>query len=142
MIRMIVVMVLIGFGGAYPLSAETASVQSGEHATFSRLVFPDKPGRTWRLERPTPSRVEIIFSEGAPDLDLARVFDFIPRDRLREAVFTTGKLILTLGCECPVDISQIASGHIVVDIGDGPPLPAGDPRLEANRAVLPAKPRQ
>ena len=142
MIRMIVVMVLIGFGGAYPLSAETASVQSGEHATFSRLVFPDKPGRTWRQERPTPSRVEIIFSEGAPDLDLARVFDFIPRDRLREAVFTTGKLILTLGCDCPVDISQIASGHIVVDVGDGPPLPAGDRRLEANRAVLPAKPRQ
>lgn len=92
-------------------------VRSGEHATFSRLVFADAPGRSWSVER-MGRRAVIAFSAGAPDLDLATVFDLIPRRRIVSAASAAGRLALDLGCDCTVEVTQIPTGHIVIDVGD------------------------
>ncbi len=107
-------LLLLGSNGA---SAQTATVQSGEHETFSRLVFADTPGRSWNVQQ-AGEDVLIEFSDGRPDLDLEGIFDLIPRDRLRTVAFEDGRLALSLACACPVKVSQIRSGHVVIDIFD------------------------
>lgn len=140
MIRTLLTIAIFLFAqtAAQPIAADPARVQSGEHPTFSRLVFPDAAGRTWRLTQPTPSRVSIAFSNGVPDLDLDRVFDFIPMDRLQKVEFGRDTLSLTLGCECPVVVSQIPSGHVVIDVQDGPPRIEGPEVM----ATITAKPER
>lgn len=100
-------------------------VRSGEHATFSRLVFADTPGRDWSIERAGREAV-IVFSEGAPELDLSQIFDLIPRRRIASAAAEAGRLVLGLGCDCRVEVSQIPTGHIVIDVRDGPVTPPAD----------------
>lgn len=116
--------------------AQGAAVRSGEHATFSRLVFPDEPGRTWATETQGQS-IRIAFSEGVPNLDLSGIFELIPKDRLLAADFANGDLTLRLACDCPVRVSQIPSGHIVIDIEDALPGPVKPP---APRVTLPRMP--
>ncbi|SFJ42313.1 hypothetical protein [Jannaschia pohangensis] len=106
--------------------AESVQLRSGEHDGFSRLVFADEPDQTWQIDRPTERRVEIRFSAREPELDVSRVFDLIPRDRIRDIAYESGILSLDLACDCGVDVSQIPTGHVVIDVGDGDPdSPAG-----------------
>ncbi|WP_144430535.1 hypothetical protein [Jannaschia donghaensis] len=114
-------------------NAQATTVRSGEHATFSRLVFADDLGRRWTTKR-TADGFEIEFFEDVPTLDLDQVFDLIPRNRL-VAVESVGKTLqLSLGCDCPVVVSQIASGHIVIDIEDPDPARRNTPPI-----AIPAK---
>ena len=98
-------------------------VRSGEHEGFTRLVFADEPGRAWDVRRSAPGRVDVDFSDGAPELDVGEVFDRIARRRISGIRAVEGTLGLTLACDCPVEVSQIPTGHIVIDVRDGPPLP-------------------
>ncbi|WP_299843505.1 hypothetical protein [uncultured Jannaschia sp.] len=102
--------------------AEPVRVRSGEHDTFSRLVFPSGEPLEWTIERPWAGEARIAFAP-SPDLDLAEIFLRIPRTRLRDVTQAPEAVILDLGCNCPVEVSQIGSGHIVIDVVDGGPLP-------------------
>ena len=117
---------------AQPAFAQQARVQSGEHSTFSRLVFADRADRAWTITRDGTS-VKIDFSAGVPDLLLDGVFRWIPRDRLENVTFENGSLRLALGCDCPVDVRQIPSGHIVIDVRD----PSGEAKVLADTLVRP-----
>lgn len=112
-----VLSLVIAISVAGPATARSVIVRSGEHSTFTRLVFPDTPGRSWEVTE-RDGEVEIYFSEGLPDLDLGQVFDFIPRDRLATISTRDRTLVLGLPCRCSVSVSQISSGHIVLDISD------------------------
>lgn len=134
----------LAMGGALALAGTAAaaaavSVRSGEHATFSRLVFSDVAGRQWQVERKGREAV-IVFSEGSPELDLDRVFDLIPRDRIVSASAGNGRLTLGLGCDCPVAVSQIPTGHIVIDVSDDPlriaPVPRHGPVQDASLPIV------
>lgn len=116
--------------------AQGTSVRSGEHATFSRLVFADAPGRTWDIETEGQT-YRIAFSAGVPDLDLSGIFDLIPRTRLNGIDYNGGVLTLRLSCDCPVRVSQIASGHVVIDV-ENPPT--GRPTPPTARLSLPRIP--
>lgn len=121
-----------------PIAAmgQGVAVRSGEHATFSRLVFPDTLGRTWKMEIEEQTH-RIVFSAGVPVLDLSGIFELIPRKRLRAANYTDGVLELRLACDCPVRITQIATGHIVIDVEDRPFKQTAVP---ATRFTLPPLP--
>ena len=112
--------------------AAAVPLRSGEHRTFSRLVFADASDRSWQISRPAADRVVIAFSAGAPDLDVRAVFDLIPRDRIADVETKGRELSLTLNCDCPVEVFQIPSGHVVIDVRDGNPsassIPAGTGR--------------
>ena len=113
--RLLLLLVALVFWSALPTYAAPVPVRSGEHATFSRLVFPDAPGRGWDVAR-DGERVEIRFSAGLPELDLGRVFALIPRARIRGVASEGDTLSLDLGCDCPVRVFQIPTGHIVIDV--------------------------
>lgn len=125
---------------AQPALPQTVSVRSGEHSTFSRLVFPDQPGREWSVTR-RDHIVEIEFSDGAPLLSLDAVFNLIPQDRLADVSFVTGSLRLSLNCDCPVEVQQIPSGHIVIDIKNAPTVMASfSPAKPASRVTMKSEP--
>ena len=115
--------------------AEAAIVRSGEHDAFSRLVFADRPGRSWSVER-DGRRSSIAFAGAALDLDLSEVFDRIPRRRISSATFADGRLDLVLSCDCAVEVTQIPTGHVVIDVRD-PAAGAGDGRAPTSGSVLP-----
>ncbi|WGH80171.1 hypothetical protein [Jannaschia ovalis] len=106
-------------GGAK--AQDRIAVQSGEHARFSRLVFPASGRIDWRVDRPGPGRVEIAFTGLRGTFDLDEVFRLIPRDRLEGIAASPNGIVLSLACDCPVSVSQIASDHIVIDISDPAP---------------------
>ena len=116
-------------------TAEPVEVRSGWHPTFTRLVFPSETLLEWRIERPWAGEARIAFSP-APELDVRGVFMRIPRERLKGLTAEAGALVLDLNCDCPVEVGQIGSGHVVIDILDGGPLPPR-PAPVAVGSVLP-----
>lgn len=109
-----------------PALAQTASIRSGEHEGFTRLVveFPSASG--WTLGR-TPMGYGFAFAGPAqPEYELGRVWDLIPRNRLRALKVepASGALQLSLACDCHVLPFEYRPGVIVLDIKDGP-APAG-----------------
>ena len=67
--------------------AESVRVLSGEHKDFSRivLVFGNPIGWT---EGKTPEGFEVRFDRTDIAPDLSRVFEKIPKDRIRDVIFT------------------------------------------------------
>lgn len=79
-----------------PLGAEDVRVLSGEHADFSRIVLVFERDIGWTENR-TPDGLSVLFDRKGIDLDLARVFQKIPRDRIVNVGFDTERSVLTLG---------------------------------------------
>ena len=105
-------------GGAMAAQAAPVPVRSGEHATFTRLVFADTGDSRWTADRPGADSFALAFSGPPPDLDLSGVFDRIPRSRLLGVSLDGARLVLDLACACKVEASRIPSGHVVIDILD------------------------
>jgi hypothetical protein len=124
--------ILLLIAVALPAAAQTVTLRSGEHATFSRLVLDIMPGTEWRLGR---------MAEGyALDLgtgvayDLTGAFDRIPRDRVAglAAPDGTGRLVLQVGCECHATAFLFRSDKLVIDVVDGAPPPGSPFELAAD----------
>lgn len=132
------------------LAAQDARVQSGEHETFSRLVFYLPEAAEFEIER--GERSFTIGFSGKPNFDTSTVFYYIPRKRIRDMSSAGGRLTLDLDCDCAVTVERL-SGQIVyldvndpdtVDVADAEPQNPGLPSVfapmiiaEAPRAVLP-----
>ncbi|WP_222101801.1 hypothetical protein [Jannaschia seosinensis] len=116
MLRKIFLPLVLAVFGAQ-VHAQSVPVQSGEHETFSRLVFLTELGQEWQIDRSGRS-ASIEFARPLPQLDLSKVFYFIPKDRLTSLTATEAGLSLSLSCECGISVFQLQSGHIVVDITD------------------------
>lgn len=109
-----------------PVLGQVATVLSGEHDGFTRLVvtLPAPPG-DWRLGRSAAGYV-LDVAGGQPQFDLGRVFDRITRNRL-SAIWADpadGRLQLGLACACHAIPFEYRPGTLVIDLRDGPP-PAG-----------------
>jgi hypothetical protein len=130
--------------------ANTVSVISGEHDTFSRLVLRLPAEGDWQLGRTATGYALKI---GLTDLryDVSQVFDLIPRDRL-SGIFTdpvTGDLQLRVACDCHAIPFSLDAQTLVIDLRDGPPPAtssfeltlAGEPMLPLQAKVTP-RPRQ
>jgi hypothetical protein len=107
-----------------PAMAQSITVQSGEHADFTRLVLEIGPDRAWEITG-EPERPEIRFDPPVAEFDVSQVFSVIPRTRL-SGLQTDGGLVLDLACACPVTASRFRNRYLVLDIADGPVLPTAD----------------
>ncbi len=104
--------------------AETVMVQSGDHAGFSRLVFPFETRTGWQMGR-IGDRYEIHFSQNDLGFDFSRVFRKIDRSRIKTLRIArrAGKpaVQIELGCDCHADAFEFRPGLLVIDVKDGPP---------------------
>lgn len=112
------------------LAAETR-VRSGEHGSFTRLVFylPTKVNG-WTASR-TGNGYEISVSPSPVSLDTSEVFSFIPRTRVRDIGLRNGQVWISSDCDCHLSIFQARPDVIAVDVRDGPD-PAADSRSSGN----------
>lgn len=112
---------------APPLAAQTVEVRSGEHDTFTRLVFYLPDGVTGSLESGGEDPV-VRLSRAGLRFDTGGVFARIPRTRLTDLLPVAGSgLALALACDCPVTLQREGARLLVVDISDGPARSAATP---------------
>lgn len=110
-------------------NAEAVRVRSGEHADFSRLVLDFEQPTGWSQSQ-TEGSFEIRFDRTGVELDLDRVFDKIPKDRIRNVNFDRdrGVLVLSVGCDCVIDMFPARKHSVAIDVrarreGDPEPRP-------------------
>ena len=116
--------------GAAGASAQTLTMRSGEHATFTRLTLPLPPGQGWQLGR-TDDGYGLRLPGSAATLATGGVFARIPRSRLAALRPAATGIDLLLACDCHA-IGFEEGDLLVVDIRDGPPPPGA--RFEARLA--------
>ncbi|MFQ6550785.1 hypothetical protein AAD018_000400 [Aestuariibius insulae] len=103
---------------AFPAVGQTISVRSGEHETFTRLVF-DRPLSTeWELEK-SDLGYSLRFDPPA-EINLRGLFELIPRDRIRDVRpgENPGEVDLVLNCACPIEARLYRDRYLIVDTFD------------------------
>lgn len=117
--------ILAGVTGA--AQAQRVAIRTGEHEGFTRLVLTLPQAGNWRVMR-TEQGYAVAIGTGRPDYDLSEVFRLIPRTRLADirTDTETGRLNLTIACQCHAWPVELRRGLLVIDLRDGPP-PAASP---------------
>lgn len=112
-----ILFMLLGSGTAFAVN-----VRSGEHADFSRLVVEVEQSAEWEFGR-IQDGYALRSSLLTKTPDLSRVFQYIPRTRIKDVRFKEfpPQLEIVVECECHGDAFEIRNGRIVVDIKSGPP---------------------
>ena len=124
---------------AFPANAEPVRVLTGEHEDFTRIVLPFSAPADWSLFR-TEGGYGLSVGDRTPTYDLSRVFDLIPKTRLRSIHVNPATRDLNLGvaCLCHVEVAEQSDGVLVIDLHDGPGNP--DSPFEMSRAGVVADP--
>lgn len=114
MIRLALLLLL----AAAPVAAQTVTVRSGEHGTFTRLAFDLPAGTRWTLgEGAVPGTRQLTFDPAPSRIDTGGVFARIARERVADlAPVAGGGLALMLGCRCDVDSFMQGTRMLVLDI--------------------------
>ncbi|PJI86112.1 hypothetical protein BC777_2470 [Yoonia maricola] len=105
-----------------PLLAHAAPlrVQTGEHATFTRVVVGIPRDIDWELGRTNEGYLlRLPVQEG---FVLDQFYDLIPRDRINAVSQNPrdGELRLDVSCDCHAQAVVYQSDYLVIDIRDGP----------------------
>ena len=131
---------LFGLWGTAMAVAQTVTVQSGEHARFTRLVMDIGAARDWRLDA-QGDRVRLVLDPPVDGFDISRVFDMIPQTRLAALAVDEG-LELSLACDCVVVAERFRDRYLVLDIraGQRPPPPDAPADTTAQRPPVPQLP--
>ncbi len=98
-----------------PAHSLELSVQSGEHGTFTRLVFggiQDVAFETRRSDR----TYTVDFSSAPIEARLERVFDFIPRSRILDVASSDSAIVISLNCDCRVRSFTANEDFLVIDV--------------------------
>lgn len=107
-------------------------VRSGEHSTFTRLVFYlPGPAEAWSADKADDGY--LVQVEPAPSaLDTSDVFAFIPRTRISDVSLRDGKVLIESACDCHVAVFRARPDVIAIDVRDGPDpsSPAAPPAPE------------
>ena len=123
-----------------PLLAQSVTMRSGEHADFSRLVL-DMPTRlNWEVSQ-DGAKAKISFENSKMNVDIAAVFDKIPRDRLASIAWDqeTQSLNLQFGCTCEVEAFWSGETMLVFDIKEGAVLAEPEPTNAEPQTAAPKK---
>lgn len=107
---------------AVAVAAQTITVQSGEHAGFTRLVLDIGVDREWTLTGEGETR-RLALDPPVEGFAIARVFDLIPRTRLSALAEEDG-LRLWLACACAINASRHQGRYLVLDIAEPDPARA------------------
>ena len=117
MIRAVLLSAALAVAGTFA-EAESVRVLSGEHEDFSRIVllFDERTG--WK-QTETLGGFEVEFDRKGISLDLSRVFEKIPRDRIDNVEFRAndGILRLDVTCDCVLEIfdEQLVNGKEITE---------------------------
>ncbi|RDC74873.1 hypothetical protein DLJ49_02510 [Rhodovulum sp. 12E13] len=106
-----------------------ARILSGEHEDFSRLAVILPAQTEWDAER-VEGGWRVTFEPPVGQIDLGRVFDLIPRDRI-EAVRqdeADGSLFIASACDCHLDAFDAGPSVVALDVKHGPDPDAVDAR--------------
>lgn len=132
--------IVLFLSGSGPALAERVRILSGEHRGFSRLAFVFAQETDWELQE-EGREARITFSRDEIRLDPSRVFELIPRARLRALRVTeAGALELSLGCDCILNAYKTRANILVLDIRGAPDSPRNtepDTPVEIEVADLP-----
>ena len=109
--------------GAGAGQAQTLSVRSGEHATFTRLVIRLPEGQDWELGR-TSGGYGLRLPGSGVDMDVSQVFERVPRTRLADIRPATEGYDIVITCDCRATGFEDGTGLLVVDIREGAPEPS------------------
>lgn len=121
LLRLLGAVALVGLA-VTTASAQTLTMRSGEHASFTRLTLPLPPGQSWQLGR-TEDGYGLRLPGSTATLATGGVFARIPRSRLSALRPAAGGIDLLLACDCHA-IAFEEGDLLVIDLRDGPP-PAG-----------------
>lgn len=101
----------------FGLLAQTVTVRSGEHGTFTRLVFDVPPGADWKITPDRASRTVSLSFASALTFDLSQVFDRIDRARVAEISENDENAVeISLACACEAKAFTLRDRMLVVDI--------------------------
>ncbi|KAA2315581.1 hypothetical protein E0K93_06940 [Puniceibacterium sp. HSS470] len=118
-------------------ASQVATVRSGDHPDFSRLTVALPAGTQWSMEQ-TPGRLRVDLAGDLGALDLSQIFRRISRDRIADVQPLPGTgLDIRLTCDCAAEAQLSADNLLIIDIKDGPPLPAPAPAQLAAPRRLP-----
>jgi hypothetical protein len=103
---------------AQTAAAQTVDVRSGEHGTFTRLVF-DLPDETeWSLTPQRDDAYALSFGETGWEVDLSGAFDRIDRSRVARLQRGADGVMISLACPCRADGFIFQNRMLVVDISE------------------------
>lgn len=119
--------------GAAPSLAQSIPVQTGEHASFTRLAMRFSNPVTW-TEATTETGYSITFDSSNLALDLSNSFRLIPRDRVADLRWNAeaGRLEIDSDCDCHLHAFELPDNILVLDIKTGP-----DPDGSGNEQAAP-----
>ncbi|SDN80560.1 hypothetical protein SAMN05216196_102176 [Lutimaribacter pacificus] len=123
MTRFLACLLLIA-GLAAPMAwAAQATVRSGDHGDFTRLVIHlPRPGE-WVLEE-RPGAAVLRIPEGVTGFDLSEVFTRIDRSRIRDVVpgALPSEIVVEFACDCAVRVEDQGGGMLVLDVFGEPKI--------------------
>ncbi|EBA13845.1 hypothetical protein [Roseobacter sp. CCS2] len=119
--------------------ASPLRVQTGEHATFTRVVIGVPRDIDWQLGRTNEGYLLRLPTQDGFVLD--QFFDLIPRERIVDVSQSpsAGELLIRVDCQCHAQAAMYRSNYLVIDIRDGP-APSVSPfelALSQNASVTP-----
>lgn len=98
-------------------NAGEALIRSGDHKGFSRLFAYTGKNGYWRTSR-ADGRVTIQSEIWASGFNTAGIFEKISRRRISSVSSFNDSLVLELGCDCEVEVSQFGDMGILIDVID------------------------
>ena len=115
-------MLLVAFA-AYSQDRSTVQVRSGEHKSFSRLVF-DLGIKTAANITKIEGRYILSFEGPSREFDLSNIYNLIPKSRLKSIVADVAfpdALVLMIAEDHHLELSNISNGRLIVDVVEGAP---------------------
>ncbi|MBI6628921.1 hypothetical protein [Pontibaca salina] len=104
---------------AFPVSAQTLAIRSGEHENFSRLVLTLPIGVEWSLTQQGRTAA-LTLDLPQVHFGIADVFKRIPRSRLARVTQSSAgaPLEMFLACDCKLKSFTLSDRRLVIDIMD------------------------
>ncbi|MEP1332015.1 MAG: hypothetical protein ABJK43_04880 [Lentilitoribacter sp.] len=103
-------------------SAQTITIKSGEHGTFSRLVLNSSSLGPWRLAQQGNTHV-LDFSSFSGQFNTSDVFRRIDHTRITNVSSRGSRLELKLACDCGLSVYNHSKELLVIDVKDKLNLP-------------------
>ncbi|MEP4442038.1 MAG: hypothetical protein ABJ059_01145, partial [Hyphomicrobiales bacterium] len=96
-------------------AAETIQVKTGEHQTFTRVVFYVDDSTPWEVRR-VNKIIRIEFRNYTGDIDSTRVFSRISQKIISHVENKENRVELHLNCSCDFELGAITSNFRYLDI--------------------------
>jgi len=96
----------------------SAVVTSGEHETFTRIVFPVE-SMDWTIsQNHDRNHLAVNFSASEKNFDLTQIFDKIGRSHIRDVYSSNNAINIEMNCNCGYKAFKYRDSYLVIDISE------------------------